>query len=1136
MGRNALGLAFLSIVCFAAGVHSDPTQRIYIAAEEIDWNYAPSGENTCKGVSFEDSGAAALWGSAGLGSTLKKAKFVAYTDDTFNTPVEIPDEEVHLGLLGPLIRGIPGDQIEVVLKNNVGIDLLLDPQGLVPLNHDNAPSPLGPVALPGETVTYTWDVPAEAAPGPEDPDTKLYLYRSVVYPEASDNAGLIGPILISRQGAPAKPEQGRDVITVMQILDENVSPFYDVNLGYHTFESLGLESEYAVEESLLKHAINGYVFCNIPGLNMTQNEQVRWHSAAMGSEGDMHNSHWHASTFLLHGNRDDQVKMFPGSTLSLDFGPREPGTWLLHCHVNDHIHAGMMALFNIAPDEGAVKAESTNGTVRKYYIAVDEVDWNYSPLGGDACETGAPQEWGDYAIPFVEVSTGHSGPRYLKAQYVEYTDDTFTTKVARSEDEEYMGILGPIIRAEVGDIIDIVFRNNLKSLDKAVSIHPHGVAYDKSAEGAYYNDGTTGSARLDDLVLPNTTVSVTWQVPETAGPGPNDPSTIGWMYHSHSDEVADPLAGLVGMIVIGRPGSMQSLNTTSAGGSKRDAGVAEAWLDRGRGADERTAAASAAPSIAGRKLLQEAPGPENEEPMSLLAMAEAEEVENDLMHGVNGYIYCNGPPLKLNRGDAVRFHVMAIGTQVDMHSATLAGSNFDTNGQRGPAVSLLAGSMHTSDVAVVAPAGPAVLQCRVADHIEAGMQTLILVEEEEEEEAITRSNSTATSTRVATSRVPPLSTIPANATRRPYFVQTEETRWDYVPKGRNLCGSQGPEPFNDGEALFVEQIPGETIGTEVGDIIEITFKNTLDFEVNLKFDAGFVPMQYSADVNAGVAPGELVKYILAVPESAGPCASDLNTVTYGYTSSVDLVYHPYSGLVGIALVGAPGAFAGLNAAAMPSEPVPAGADKMLPLLLGVMNEGETLYLEKNAADAGVELVVEEGARHRLLQGEAEAEAEDGALGSPDFEESNLMHGINGYMFCNMPEVHVESGKVIRVASLGMGSEVDIHSVVFSGQSLLGTPQGKSPRGAVEPLMPSSAISVDLKATQPGRWLFSCTVHDHDEAGMKAVLSVDTAEEAAALAEGNSPVSSVSASVGGGRGVLALWMAAFVAIIITQLFI
>lgn len=302
--------------------------------QEIDWNYAPQGSNVCKGLSFENSGAAALWGSAGLGSTLKKGKFFAYTDDTYTTKVEVPPEELHLGLLGPLIRAAPGDVIEVTLKNTLNIDLLLDPQGLVP--RGDKTSSLGPTAEAGETVTYTWDVPPEAAPGPDDPDTKMYLYRSVVYPEASDNAGLIGPILISRQGAPARPQEGRDIVTVMQILDENVSPFYSTNVNA-TYEELGLESKYALEESLLKHAVNGYVFCNSPDLNMTQGEKVRWHSAAMGSEGDMHNAHWHGSTFLLHGHRGDNVKMFPGSTLSLDFTPREAGTWLLHCHVNDHM-------------------------------------------------------------------------------------------------------------------------------------------------------------------------------------------------------------------------------------------------------------------------------------------------------------------------------------------------------------------------------------------------------------------------------------------------------------------------------------------------------------------------------------------------------------------------------------------------------------------------------------------------------------------------------------------------------------------------------------------------------------------------------------------------------------------------------
>lgn len=42
--------------------------------------------------------------------------------------------------------------------------------------------------------------------------------------------------------------------------------------------------------------------------------------------------------------------------------------------------------------------------------------------------------------------------------------------------------------------------------------------------------------------------------------------------------------------------------------------------------------------------------------------------------------------------------------------------------------------------------------------------------------------------------------------------------------------------------------------------------------------------------------------------SAGPSTEDLSTVGYTYTSSVDLVGHPNAGLIGVLMVGAPGAF------------------------------------------------------------------------------------------------------------------------------------------------------------------------------------------------------------------------------------
>jgi hypothetical protein len=61
---------------------------------------------------------------------------------------------------------------------------------------------------------------------------------------------------------------------------------------------------------------------------------------------------------------------------------------------------------------------------------------------------------------------------------------------------------------------------------------------------------TTTPASPGDAVAPNQTVTYTWLVPERAGPGPNDFSSIMWMYHSHVNEAADPYAGLFGAIII----------------------------------------------------------------------------------------------------------------------------------------------------------------------------------------------------------------------------------------------------------------------------------------------------------------------------------------------------------------------------------------------------------------------------------------------------------------------------------------------------------------------------------------------------------------------------------------------------------
>lgn len=61
---------------------------IYIAAEQVEWDYVPGGANQCArpglgGGIQGDENAWRAWGSAGLGSVFKRAAYVQYSDATF---------------------------------------------------------------------------------------------------------------------------------------------------------------------------------------------------------------------------------------------------------------------------------------------------------------------------------------------------------------------------------------------------------------------------------------------------------------------------------------------------------------------------------------------------------------------------------------------------------------------------------------------------------------------------------------------------------------------------------------------------------------------------------------------------------------------------------------------------------------------------------------------------------------------------------------------------------------------------------------------------------------------------------------------------------------------------------------------
>lgn len=191
---------------------------------------------------------------------------------------------------------------------------------------------------------------------------------------------------------------------------------------------------------------------------------------------------------------------------------------------------------------------SRGGQTRTYYIAADELDWDYAPSGIDQIHG---QKYHFQDDPSSKGMVDPNATVYRKALFREYTDASFATLKPRPDAWAHLGALAPLIRAEVGDTISVVFRNNAAH---AYSIHPHGVVYKKDAEGADYQDGSSDTDKKDDAVPPGGTYTYRWSVPEKAGPAAGEGSTALWLYHSHVDEGRDINSGLIGPLIVTRRG------------------------------------------------------------------------------------------------------------------------------------------------------------------------------------------------------------------------------------------------------------------------------------------------------------------------------------------------------------------------------------------------------------------------------------------------------------------------------------------------------------------------------------------------------------------------------------------------------
>ncbi|CAM4609155.1 unnamed protein product [Lepidochelys olivacea] len=1041
------------------------SREYYIGITETIWNYAPGNKNIISGQLFSEEEQARVFLQRGpdrIGSTYKKAVYTQFTDNSFNKTVEKPS---WLGFLGPIIKAEVGDFIIVHLKNFASRSYTLHPHGVKYTKEnegafypDNTKDLLkkDDAVKPGELYTYRWDVTEDHGPAEGDSNCMTRIYHSHTDAPKDVASGLVGPLITCRKGTldgGSDKHIDAEFILMFSVMDENLSWYLDDNIEKYCSEPARVDKENEdFQESNKMHSINGYMYGYLPNLTMCEEDKVKWHLFGMGNEADVHSAYFHGQVFTERNHRVDSISLFPATFVDALMVPKNPGEWLLSCQVNDHIEGGMQAIFEVKDCKKPTTDHSEYTNVRHYYLAAEEIIWNYGPSAINHF-TGQQLVIDSESQTFFEQNEKRIGGSYKKAVYKEYTDGTFTKCKKRLPEEEHLGLLGPVIKAEVGDIVRVTFKNNGSH---PFSIQPHGVSYSKGNEGTLYHTISGGTEAPSSHVSPGATYTYEWKVSEDVGPTQEDPDCLTWLYYSAADSVKDTSSGLVGPLLVCRKGTLLP--------SGKQKNVDKEFFLLATVFDENLS------WYLDDNILMFLINPND------IDKEDEDFQESNKMHSINGYMYGNQPGLEMCKGNTVSWHLIGLGSEVDIHGIYFSENTFLTKGTRRDTTNLFP---HTTLTAIMEPDSEGVfeVECLTTDHYTGGMKQKYKVK-----------------------KCDWWNLFPSlYLHEKTYYIAAVEVEWDYSPNRtweheRHEFHEESPgNPFLNKEDKFIGskykkvvyreytdstfstpkeraeeqqhlEILGPLLLANVGDKVTIVFKNlaTRPYSIHahgVKTDSSIV---------AVTQPGETRTYIWKIPDRSGSGKGDPSCIPWAYYSVVDKVKDTYSGLIGTLVV-------------CPKRYFPTFLLKKrveFALLFMVFDENESWYLDEN--------IKTYSANPDKVNKEDE-----------EFIESNKMHAINGKLFGNLHGLTMHVGDKVSWYLMGMGNEVDMHTAHFHGHSFDYKRTGIY-RADVFDLFPGTFQTVEMLPEYPGTWLLHCHVTDHIHGGMETTYTVLPKEEQQSL--------------------------------------
>jgi FtsP/CotA-like multicopper oxidase with cupredoxin domain len=239
---------------------------------------------------------------------------------------------------GPMIRVTEGDQVRVIVKNELPAPTTIHWHGVeVPNAMDGVPGMTQDPIQPGETFTYEFTAKPAGT----------FMYHSHYEGDIQVGAGLYAPFIIDPKEPAANPPTVDKILMISEWLVRD-------GVTYAAMPMAGMEPNY--------FTLNGKSFPSTETITVKKGDRVRIRFIGIGQF--IHPMHLHGFPFKIVATdghpvpeaaqlTKDTISVAPGERYDIEFVAAEPGQWILHCHILHHTTnnnvepGGLMMVINV---------------------------------------------------------------------------------------------------------------------------------------------------------------------------------------------------------------------------------------------------------------------------------------------------------------------------------------------------------------------------------------------------------------------------------------------------------------------------------------------------------------------------------------------------------------------------------------------------------------------------------------------------------------------------------------------------------------------------------------------------------------------------------------------------------------------